>query len=180
MINQALAVRIECEQQLLIKDIDNELYEYDTELESITSVFWDLSKSFYDRNILFTLEVKDVVYITYHSELCIFLETFYDIVLFATNKEVKAYDLDFFEPGARYLLSFKRKDSDYYSLEFIDRDISDFRPVYTEGSFLDLNLMLVTFYYRVTFLTKKICPSITTNEMYNNWASVVESCWFRS
>lgn len=174
MIDKVLSILIECEESLRLENVDNKPYEYDEALESITSLFHDLTISFYERRIFFTLKIDNAVCLTDPTEFSILLEQFVGLVDFATNAEVKNYNLNFFEQGARYLLSFEKNDDDVYNLKFRDKQISDFEVIKYHGALLDLNLTLFTFYNRLVFLTAKICPAIGKHKMYVDWRSRID------
>ncbi|HEY5750956.1 MAG TPA: hypothetical protein VIU12_33060 [Chryseolinea sp.] len=174
MNDKAFDILIECEDSLLLENVDHETYDYDEELESITSLFHDLSVSFNERRILFTLKINNAVCAADNTELSILLEKFMSLVDFATSEEIKNYNLDFFEQGAVYLLSFEKSGKNLYSLQFTNKQIPNFEVINCRETLLDLNLTLFTFYHRVVFLTAKMCPAISKHKMYVDWRSRID------
>jgi hypothetical protein len=158
---------------LVNKDIDENLYEYDAEFDSLTNVFYDLSNVFYERGIIMTLNIQGLRQDTHQCELSILLESFKDLIIFATNSESKVYELDFYEQGARYLLSFNKIDAESYSLNFNNRDVEGFELIQTKGSILELQLMLFSFFSQIVFFTDTICPAIANTVMYKDWKNQV-------
>lgn len=153
---------------LSLSDIDNEKYEYNYEIQNLTNIFYDLSTSFYNREINLLLKIKGIEYVTFACELSILLEELNGLVSFAVGKRNK-YVLDFFEPGARYTLAFERVNEDTYSLTFTDNDVKNFEGLVIHESVLELMLSLYVLFSKVIFLTKKVCPSIFYEEKYTVW-----------
>ena len=170
MIKKAFVIALECKQPLLAKDIDHSEYEFDDEYNSLTSVFYNLSESFYERGIVLHLKICDHECYNDGVELSILLEDFHNFTKFANNDE-NEYKMHFYEQGADRLLTFKKIGDGEYTLMFEDHDIRGFEPLSTVGSVLDLNLMLFTLFCKVRFLANKMCPSIAKHDRYINWCS---------
>lgn len=174
MMRNNFNVKIDCLQSLKEEAIDRRVYRYDPELDNLTSVVWDLSDALYARGVVFELAVGGRDYIVLGAELSIFLEQFEALLNFTLNPHVDSCTLDFFEQGARYLFSFEKKDRDCYEVTGMNKDAPDGVAATTTGSLLDLQLVLVTFYWRVDFLTRKLCPSIAEGEIYLEWQRSIE------
>jgi hypothetical protein len=169
MADQDFSFQIDCKLPLGKSLIDSSLYDYDDELDNMISVFSDLTRAFSDRGIIFILSINNVVYQTMEVEFSIFLESFCELVAFIQDQSINRYELDFYEQGINYTLMFEKVSNEYYSLQFTDRNIPGFVPVCMEGSLLGLQLMLLTFYTRFTFLANKVCPAISKTKLYTEW-----------
>lgn len=156
------------------KDVDTSLYEYDEEYDTITSVFHDLSYAFFDRGIHFVLKLNEKICPTTKWELSLFLDSFLDLVRFANDKDTNTYNLEFYEQTARYTFTFEKEEGLSYNLVFVDKDIPDSGSIQGQGTLLDLNLSLFTFYSRLIFLAEKICPSIGSNSFFVEWTNLVD------
>lgn len=171
MNNQVFSIEIVTDRQLNELLQDKQLYEYDDELDSMISVFNDLSKAFYERGIYMLLKVEYEVWNTHSVELCIFLESFIGLYSFIKQENQEKYFLDFYEQGARYSFYFEKEKPGYYTLQFINRDVPNSERTVLNNSLYDLELVLTTFYTRVSYLAHFICPSISKNKMYKVWNS---------
>ena len=171
MIEKTFAIGIECRNPLFPEDIDYSEYDFDEELDSVTGMFYSLSESFYQREILLYLKICEHNCINFSVELSILLEDFHRFVYFVNNDEEKEYRLHFYEQGADRFLSFNKIKDGEYSLIFDDRSILGFECLSTTGTVLDLNLMLFILFSKVCFLANKMCPSIVNSPMYTAWNS---------
>lgn len=147
-------------------------FEYDNELQTVASIFDDLCVVFYENGIHFILQVNDTIYPTWDFELSIFLESFIDLVAFANRKDLNKCEVEFYEQGLNYWLGFEKADEKSYKLNFIDKRGTP-NTYHLEGSLLELNLDLFTFYSQVVFLIDKFCTSINNREMFIEWKAVV-------
>lgn len=169
-----LYIELKCQNQLLPLNIDRSEFEYNEEYDSITSLTYDLSESFYERGIVLFMQIGNHNCINLDAELSILLESFQDLVRFVTADNQLEYSLHFYEQGANRLLSFEKINNNEYTLVFNDFSIENFVPVNIKGTILDLSLILFTFFSRTLFLTTKICPSMVRSPMFTNWSAEIK------
>jgi len=174
MIKNSFIIGLKCKKAISPEDIDYSEYEFDEEYDSVTSVFYSLSESFYERGIELLLKICDHDCINFGVELSILFEEFHNFVNFVNNNSENEYALHFYEQGANRLLSFKKNEKGEYSLIFEDHSIVGFERLNASGTVLDLNLMLFTLFSKVRFLADKLCPSITKASMYSVWVDKIE------
>ncbi|WP_295800068.1 hypothetical protein [Mucilaginibacter sp.] len=175
MLDRNFIIGLECKRLLSPNDIDYAEYEFDEEYQNITSVLYDLSESFYEREIVLVLKICDHSCINLGVELCILLEELHNFICFANDDNKVEFNLWFYEQGGDRLLSFKKAENGRYILIFNDNDISGFKPLNTTGSILDLNLMLYTLFSKVRLLAYKMCPSIAKNPLFSPWIAEIEN-----
>lgn len=143
-------------------------FESDFDLDSVSAVFYVMASVLYSNDVCFELRINDREYNTLSAELVIFLEELLGLIEFINKIEVPRYSLDFYEQGANYSAEFEKANDGLYVLEFIDRS-NPSEVVKSEGTLLDLNLLLYTFYSRFVFLVNKFCPEMSKNELYLEW-----------
>jgi len=171
MHKEILNISIECKKQLLPKDKDRKHYNYNSDYDNMTKVFFDLSESFYKRDVVFIYKLKGVEFMTSSLELGAFLENFYNLVLFSIDKKIEKNELNFSFQEYNSLSVFKKVKNNRYSFSFEDRMLPEFTVVDAIVSILDLRLILITFYHRVIYLAKNLCPYISKSELFIVWQS---------
>lgn len=154
------------------KIINDHVFEYDEELQTIASVFDDLSRVFYENGLHFILQVNGTIYPTWDYELSIFLESLMKVVAFANRKDVNECEVEFYEQGINYLFDFEKVNDKSYRLDFIDKRGTS-KTFHSESFLLELNLDLFTFCSQVIFLTDKVCPSISNSDMFGEWKTAI-------
>jgi len=168
MSNKGIEILIEPQGALQGIKYSEAEFESDFYLDSVSAVFYVMSNVLYGNDVCFVLRINGIEYKTLSAELVIFLEELLGLIEFANGNKSPKYSLDFYEQGANYSLKFEKTNDELYILEFIDRS-NPSEIVRSEGTLLDLNFLLYTFYCRFIFLANKFCSEMSKNELYLEW-----------
>jgi hypothetical protein len=152
--------------------INNSEFEYDEELETVDSVFRDLSDVLYENKIHFILQINGIIYPTWDCELSIFLDSLLNMVSFCNRNDADKCEVEFYEQGIDYHIDFKKINHESYKFHFVDKGAT-LDTFHAENSLLALNLDLFTFYSQVVFLIDKLCPSISNAGLFVEWKKAI-------
>jgi hypothetical protein len=169
MTNKGWEFLIESPESLQELKYNEGIYLEDVSLDHWMSAFNVVTNVLEDNGISYVLKVNGTVYMTYNAEFSIFMEYVADLADFANRSDLTTYKFDFYEQGINYSFELIKAGNNQYTLVFTNLLKETFEPVTVKGCLFNLNLDLYTFFTRFVFLTGRLCPIVSKNEIYIEW-----------